>query len=273
MLRRLRPRLTYANVVSTLCLFLVLGGGAYAAARITGRDIVNGSVGSPDLRNNGVQGRDIANGTLTTLDVRDQSLLPSDFRPGSLPAGATGATGADGATGATGADGASGPPGQPGADGSPDTAEQVRSKLLTVDGPGSGIDSDLLDGQQGSDFVADGDSAGGDLSGTFSNLQISPRTIGRSELASGAPQGCCVTSFFEFQVPANGCHTKILTFSEADLGEIYFAFPESEDLGTGVYLRPTLVAHPGEVTFEICNATGTAVTIPSGTFFQVRLIG
>jgi hypothetical protein len=26
------------------------------------------------------------------------------------------------------------------------------------------------------------------------------------------------------------------------------------------YLRPTIVAHPGQVIFEICNATGTAVT-------------
>ena len=31
MLDRLRPRLTYANVISTLCLFVVLGGGAVAA--------------------------------------------------------------------------------------------------------------------------------------------------------------------------------------------------------------------------------------------------
>jgi hypothetical protein len=30
--RRLRPRLTYANVVATICLFVVLGGGAYAAS-------------------------------------------------------------------------------------------------------------------------------------------------------------------------------------------------------------------------------------------------
>lgn len=88
--------------------------------------------------------------------MRDESLLASDFRSGSLPAG---------------------PPGQPGADGSPDTAEQVRSKLQTVDGAGSGIDSDLLDGHDGSDFVADADNAGGDLSGTFSNLQIAPRTV------------------------------------------------------------------------------------------------
>jgi hypothetical protein len=255
MFRRLRPHLTYANVVSTLCLFLVLGGGAVAATRITGREIVNGSVGSVDLRNNGVRGKDVTNGTITTRDVRDESLLSRDFRPGSLPAGPAG------------------PEGQRGADGSPDTAEQVRSKLQTVDGPGSGIDSDLLDGQDGSDFVADADNAGGDLSGTFSNLQIAPRTIGRSELASGAQQGCCVFSDFEYQVPANGCHIKLLAHDEANLGEIFLAYPESADLGSGVYLRPTLVAHPGQVIFEICNATGMAVTIPFGTFFQTRLIG
>ena len=46
-----------------------------------------------------------------------------------------------------------------------------------MDGAGSGIDSDLLDGHDGSDFVADADNAGGDLSGTFSNLQIAPRTV------------------------------------------------------------------------------------------------
>ena len=50
-------------------------------------------------------------------------------------------------------------------------------------------------------------------------------------------------------------------------------FPESADLGTGVYLRPTVVAHPGEGILEICNATGVQVDIPFGTFFQLRLIG
>jgi hypothetical protein len=34
MLRRLRPHLTYANGVATLCLFILLGGGAYAASYI-----------------------------------------------------------------------------------------------------------------------------------------------------------------------------------------------------------------------------------------------
>jgi hypothetical protein len=33
-MRRVRDRLTYANVVSTLCLFLLLGGEAYAATQL-----------------------------------------------------------------------------------------------------------------------------------------------------------------------------------------------------------------------------------------------
>lgn len=73
-------RLSYANVVSTLCLFIVLGGSAYAATTITGRDVRNGS--------------------LTGADVRDHSLRARDFRRGSLPAGPQGAKGAPGAPGA-----------------------------------------------------------------------------------------------------------------------------------------------------------------------------
>jgi hypothetical protein len=252
-MRNLNDHLSYANVVSTLCLFLVLGGGAYAAATISGRDIVDNSVGSADLRNNGIRGKDIGNGTITTGDVKDGSLLAIDFKPGLLPASAAGSAG------------------QPGTNGSSETAEQLLTKLETIDGSGSGVDADLLDGQDGSAFVTGEDDAGGDLVGTFSNLQIAPDTIGRSELGIAPGLGCCVTSFFEFEIPANGCHTKILGLEGVAVGEIYFAYPET-DLGTGVYLRPTIVAHPGEVIFEICNATGSGVKVPFGTFFLSRLI-
>ena len=67
--------------------------------------------------------------------------------------GATGATGPQGPTGPTGPSGATGPQGPAGADGSPDTATQVLAKLVTVDGSGSGIDADLLDGSHASAFA------------------------------------------------------------------------------------------------------------------------
>ena len=46
----MRPRLTYSNVVSTLCLFLLLGGGAAYAASHLGKN----SVGSKQLKKNAV---------------------------------------------------------------------------------------------------------------------------------------------------------------------------------------------------------------------------
>ena len=95
LLSKLRTSLTYANVVSTLCLFIVLGGGAYAATTITGKNVKNSSL----------TGTDIKNSSLTTTDVKNGSLLSADFKAGHIPAGAQGPKGDTGAAGATGADG------------------------------------------------------------------------------------------------------------------------------------------------------------------------
>jgi hypothetical protein len=53
-LRRFRARLTFANVVSVIALFVALGGGAYAAFHlpknsVRSKNIVNGQVKKPDL--------------------------------------------------------------------------------------------------------------------------------------------------------------------------------------------------------------------------------
>ena len=93
MLGRLLSHLSYANVVSTICLFIVLSGTAYAAATLP-----NNSVGSAQLKANAV----------TSEKVRDGALLRKDFKAGQLPAGPRGSVGS---TGATGAPGTQGPPG------------------------------------------------------------------------------------------------------------------------------------------------------------------
>lgn len=53
----LRPRVTYANVVATLALFVALGGGAYAVTKITGADVRDRSLTSRDLKSNSANGR------------------------------------------------------------------------------------------------------------------------------------------------------------------------------------------------------------------------
>ncbi len=104
----LRRRLTYANVVSTACLFVLLGGAAYASGVLS-----KNSVGPRQLRKNAV----------TSAKVKDASLLAQDFKAGQLPAGPAGPAGKDGAPGSARAYG------YVLADGSLDTA---RSKNLTV---------------------------------------------------------------------------------------------------------------------------------------------
>jgi hypothetical protein len=96
----MRSKLSYANIVSSICLFVVLGGSAYAAATITGKNIKDN--------------------TVTSADVKNKSLLISDFKPGQLPSASSagaGPAGPQGPKGDAGAPGAKGDSGQPGAKG------------------------------------------------------------------------------------------------------------------------------------------------------------
>jgi hypothetical protein len=68
---RLRPKLTYANVVSTLCLFLLLGGGAAFAAS---KALPKNSVGTKQLKKEAVTGAKVKDGSLKGADLDLSSL-------------------------------------------------------------------------------------------------------------------------------------------------------------------------------------------------------
>jgi hypothetical protein len=82
-LRRLRSRLTYANVMSTIAVFGVLAGGsAYAANTIGSTDIIDGQVNSADVKDQSLTtfdvstflGADIVDGTITGADLASNSI-------------------------------------------------------------------------------------------------------------------------------------------------------------------------------------------------------
>jgi len=91
--RPMRRHLTYANVVSSLCLFLALGGTAYAVAQLP-----RNSVGADQVKA----------GAVRSSEVKDKSLRAKDFAAGQLPKGAKGDRGDAGPRGDTGAAGQNG---------------------------------------------------------------------------------------------------------------------------------------------------------------------
>ena len=59
MFRSLCSRLTYANVMSTLAVFIALGGSSYAAVSLNGRDLKHRSVPATKINRNALTGVEI----------------------------------------------------------------------------------------------------------------------------------------------------------------------------------------------------------------------
>lgn len=108
MLAAFRRRLSYANVVASIALFVALGGTSYAAIKITGSNVRDGSLTGRDIKNSSIAGADIKNSSIASADIKDGSLVKQDFKSGELVAGAAGAPGAPGQKGDKGDAGAPG---------------------------------------------------------------------------------------------------------------------------------------------------------------------
>ncbi|MFL5897301.1 MAG: hypothetical protein ACJ76D_02380 [Solirubrobacterales bacterium] len=81
----IRKRLTYANVMSTLAVFLVLGGGAAFAASQLGKNTVGAkqlkknAVTAAKVKKDAINGAKVADGSLTGADVADGSIANADI--------------------------------------------------------------------------------------------------------------------------------------------------------------------------------------------------
>jgi hypothetical protein len=88
--RWVRRRLTYANVMSTVAVFVALGGGAYALSvpknSVGTRQIKRSAVTSTKIRPSAVTTAKIKRGAVASAQIRDHSLTASDLAPGVIPA-------------------------------------------------------------------------------------------------------------------------------------------------------------------------------------------
>ena len=101
-MRTIRSRLTYANVMSTIAVFLLIGGGAAFAAS----KLAKNSVGTKQIKNHAVTAAKIKKGTITGTQVKSDSLTGTQINAstlGTVPSAsqATTATTANNAANAT----------------------------------------------------------------------------------------------------------------------------------------------------------------------------
>ena len=81
-MKSLSGKLTYANVISTICLFLLLGGGAaFAASQV---HLGKNAVGDNQLKKNAVTNAKIKNGAVTNAKIQNDAVTGAKVKDGSL---------------------------------------------------------------------------------------------------------------------------------------------------------------------------------------------
>jgi hypothetical protein len=87
----LRSKLSYANVVATIALFVALGGSSYAAVALSKNSVKSKHIGKGQVKR-----ADIGRNAVNSGKVKNFSLLAADFKSGQLPAGPKGDPGEPG---------------------------------------------------------------------------------------------------------------------------------------------------------------------------------
>lgn len=77
MLQRARLRLSFANVMSVIALFIALGSGAYAA-------LGKNSVGARQIKAAAVRGSEIKDGAVRGTEIKDGSVVGADLADGGV---------------------------------------------------------------------------------------------------------------------------------------------------------------------------------------------
>jgi hypothetical protein len=141
--RRLSRR--HSTAVAYLALFAALGGSAYAAATITGKNIDDGTVTGKDVKNRSLGTKKLSATALSSLAGERGPTGPQGQKGDRGEPGAAGPTGATGPKGDTGAKGDTGPTGPQGSAG-PAGPSGISGLEYSVNSPGIYVPSDSAGG-------------------------------------------------------------------------------------------------------------------------------
>lgn len=155
-----RPRLTYANVMSTVAVLLALGGTSVAAATIGAAELRRGAVTTAKLRTGAVTGAKVRDRTLQRRDLATGAVDGRVVRNGSIGRADLAASALAGV---------------------PSRAEADQRYLAAG---AKAADAERVDGIDGADLVRSGTAAGGALAGTYPAPTLAPGAVGTPAFAA-----------------------------------------------------------------------------------------
>lgn len=221
MVRWIRARLSYANVASTLALFLALGTGtAYAANEWTGENIVDQSLTAADLQI----------GTIGTLRVQDNSLQAVDLAPDSVTSSEIAIDAVNGSEIANNAI---------------DTDEIADNSLIAADlGTNSVGAAEIATGAVGAAEI---------VAGAVGTSEIANNSVTSFDLAGGAANGAISIGAGTI---ANGRCAELDTAIPGAITGDAVIFSINGAAPAGVLFYGVRVPSNGIVTLKVCNFTG-----------------
>jgi hypothetical protein len=223
MFAALRRRLSFANVVSLIALFVALGtGGAYAANTIGSDDIIDESILSQDLKNQEVRAADIHNGGVTGEKLQAGAVTSGKVADDAITSPAL-ATNSVGATEV--------------ADGSIDSGEIVDDSLLAQDLGASSVGTSEL------------------ATNAVNGAKVSSNSLTTADIAGADVNGGGISVPTGY-VPNGRCRQLDAGVGGAKAGEGVI-FSVKAALQAGVFIYGQRVPSDGHVTFDVCNLSGT----------------
>ena len=239
-MRRIRSQLTYANVMSTLAVFLVASGGvAYAANTVFSTDIVDGEVKTADLASGAVQTGKIANNQVFSEDVRDDTLPNGGLASVDVSPNAIGS-----------------------------------SEIATDAVQASEVANDSIDGGE----IVDNSLSATDLaSGAVGNAELGSSAVTGSKVAnesltSADLDGAAVNGHISLSAGAvaNGrCKDFPITVGGATAGEAVIISTQAA-IPEGIMIYGQRVPSNGMVTMKVCNLSGS--TMAAITDLPIRVM-
>jgi hypothetical protein len=250
-LKRISKHLTYANVMSTMAVFLILGGGAAVAANQLGKN----TVGTPQLKKNAVKAAKLADGSVSNRALGNGSVSLAKLAGDSVDSSKL----VDGSV-ASGDLGANSVINSKLADSSVNAPKLAGDSVIT----GKLADSAVTTTKLAGDSVTNGKLANDAVTGS----KIANSTISAVDIAGQ-------TGTFTFNAPSiakEDCVLQAVTVAGVDDNNLVIVTPPFEIMELNVSVTAGRAASNGFIRLNFCNPTVLAVDPPSAVYRFLTIV-